>query len=152
MRRSVPLLLCLALMDAGSLPGPRAAWAGGYPRLGLYGGIRGNGYPFILDTDYNPKTDPLDAATCDSVARYDQVILDASPITEYRRDVLSALRSRHPGIVLLAYVSAANIWPAAQPDSTVHYPTRFRRLIRKLGGFLYDRAGREYPDYNVNFA
>src|SRR5262245_45055802 len=152
MRRSRPLLCCLALLAGTFLWGPHSAAAGGYPRLGLYGGIRGNGYPYILDTDMNPRTDPLDAATCDSVARYDEVILDASPITEYRRDVVSALRSRHPGIVLLAYVNAGYIWLAVQPDSTVHYPTRFRRLIRKLNGFLYDRAGREYPDYNVNYA
>lgn len=152
MKLSVARLVCLALVAGASLPGAHAAGAGGYPRLGLYGGIRGSGYPYIRDVDSNPRTDPLDLATCDSVARYDQVILDVSPITEYRRDVLSALRSRHPGIQLVAYVSAGYIWPAAQPDSTVHFPTRYRRLIRKLDGFLYDRAGREYPAYNVNYA
>jgi len=149
MRRQIPFLSCLALIGGLSAWGVGAAHAGGYPRLGLYGGIQGIGYPYILGGN---RSGPLDLATCDSVARYDQVILDASPISEYRPDVAARLRATHPGISLLAYVNAGNIWFAAQPDSNVHYPTRFRRLIRKLGGFLYDRAGREYPTLNVNYA
>lgn len=125
------------------------AYAAGYPRLGLYGGLNGMGYPYILGGNRNG---PLDLATCDSVARYDQVILDASPITEYRRDVLTALRARHQGIQLLAYVNAGDIWYANQPDSTVHYPTRFFSLVRRLNGFLYDRKGNYYPMHDINLA
>jgi putative glycosyl hydrolase-like family 15 (GHL15) protein/carbohydrate binding protein with CBM4/9 domain len=143
------LFRSLALVTVLSLGPATAAVAAGYPRLGLYGGISGTGWPFILGGN---RYGPLDEAMCDTVARYDEVILDASPISEYRPDVAAALRARRPGITLLAYVNAEEIWPVAEPDSTVHYPTRFRRLVRDLDGFLYDRAGNHYPDHNVNLA
>src|SRR5207249_4996223 len=69
----------------------RPAGAAGYPRLGLYGQIIGNGYP-LWDA-----TGAFDNAAMDDIARYDEVILDASPITEYRPDAIAALRQRHPG-------------------------------------------------------
>ncbi len=126
-----------------------SAAAVGYPRLGLYGGINGVGWPFI---EGGNRYGPLDQAMCDTVARFDEVILDASPISEYRPDVAAALRTRHPGITLLAYINTGAIWPAAESDSTVHYPTRFRRLVRDLNGFLHNRAGNHYTSYNVNLA
>lgn len=141
--RSLILLAALWLGHASS------AAAAGYPRLGLYGGIMGIGYPFI---EGGNRYGPIDEATCDSVARFDQVIIDASPVTEYRPDVVAALRTRNPDISVLAYVNVGAIWLAAQPDSTVHYPTRFRRLVRDLNGFLYNRAGNHYSNYNVNLA
>src|SRR5262245_66039370 len=70
---------------------PRAASADGYPRLSLYGQIQGTGYPYILGGN---RTGPLDGAMCDSVARFDEVILDASPISEYRPDLALALPQR----------------------------------------------------------
>ncbi len=143
------ILRSLALIALLSLGPASSAVAAGYPRLGLYGGIMGIGYPFIKGGNRNGA---LDEATCDSVARFDQVILDASPISEYRPDVAAALRARNPDISLLAYINAGAIWPAAEADSTVHYPTRFRRLVRDMDGFLYARTGSHYRDYNVNLA
>ncbi|MBI1795838.1 MAG: carbohydrate binding domain-containing protein [Candidatus Eisenbacteria bacterium] len=145
--RSAALALGLAALCVAVLA--PAASAGGYPRLGLYGGINGNGFPYILGGN---RLGPLDPAMCDSVARYDEVILDASPISEYRRDVALALRQRHPGVSLLGYVNAEYIWPAEDQDSLVHYPTRFHHLIRNLGGYLYDQSGTEYVQANVNIA
>jgi putative glycosyl hydrolase-like family 15 (GHL15) protein/carbohydrate binding protein with CBM4/9 domain len=143
------LLRSLTLVALLSLGHAAPAVAAGYPRLGLYGGIMGIGYPYIAGGN---RYGPLDEATCDSVARFDQVIIDASPVSEYRPDVAAALRARNPDISLLAYVNAGGIWLAAEPDSTVHYPTRFRRLVRDMNGFLYNRAGGHYSDYNVNLA
>lgn len=150
-RRPVRPALAAALLLAAALT---ALWstqapAAGYPKLALYGGINGNGYPFILGGN---RTGPLDNAMCDSVSRYDEVILDASPISEYRPDVAAALRQRHPGISLLAYVLAEGIWPAMDADSLVHYPTRFHRFIRDIDGYLYDQSGGEYVQANVNMA
>ena len=130
------LLACLGTEAAGA----------GYPKLGLCGMINGLGYPYIFPNGV------LNAAMLDSVARYDEVILDVSPITEYRPDVLAALRARHPSITLIAYVLAEGIWPVADDDSLVHYPTRYRRLIRDLNGFLYNRSGGHYGPANVNMA
>ena len=65
------------------------------------------------------------------------VVLPATPFTEYRQDVLGALRAAHPGIALYAYVQADYTWPANQPDSAVHLPTRHYHLVRNLNGFLY---------------
>lgn len=143
------LFRSLALVTVLWLGSATAAGAAGYPRLGLYGGISGNGWPYILGGN---RYGLLDEAMCDLAARYDELILDASPISEYRPDVAAALRARHPGITLLAYVNVGAIWWTAEPDSTVHYPTRFRRLVRDLDGFLYDLAGNHYRDNNVNLA
>jgi hypothetical protein len=145
--RTAAIAATLAVALAAACP--PGATAANYPRLGLYGQIQGTGYPYILGGD---RTGPIDAAMCDSVARYDEVILDASPISEYRHDVALALRQRHPGISLLAYVNAEGIWPAQDLDSLVHYPTRFRRLIDSLGGYLYDQNGTQYVQANVNLA
>src|SRR5262245_26658078 len=138
-------LTCVGLLG----PAVTAHAVPGYPRLGLYGGIQGIGFPFITGGD---RDGPLDYAMCDSVARYDEVILDASPISEYRPDVLTALRARHPDLTLLAYVTAEYIWPASEPDSNVHFPTRFRRLVRDRNGFLYRRDGGYFSVANVNMA
>jgi hypothetical protein len=148
---SLPRLAALAvtLALAAAAAHPRAASAAGYPRLGLYGQIQGTGYPFILGGN---RDGPIDGAMCDSVARYEEVILDASPISEYRHDLALALRQRNPGISLLAYVNAEGIWPAQDADSLVHYPTRFRRMIDSLGGYLYDQSGTQYVQANVNLA
>jgi hypothetical protein len=149
MRQRTPDPRIPALVAGMLLAFAGAAAAASYPRLALYGGIRGVGYPYIL----GGSTDgPIDQAMCDSVARYDEVILDASPLTEYRPDVIAALRSRNPDISMLAYVTAEGIWPAADIDSTVHFPTRYRRLIRDLDGFLYNRQGAHYANGNINMA
>ncbi len=122
-----------------------------YPRLGLYGSMFGDGYPlWDLSGNVNPTV-------LDEIARFHVVVLDASPITPYRPDVAAALRARRPDIRLLAYVSGHNIWYAAQPDSTVHFPTRYRRLVRDLDGFLYNTQGGLYGSAsnqagNVNLA
>lgn len=121
--------------------------ADGYPRLGLYGSIMGNGYPFLLPNG------SIDTTTIAQVARYDEVILDVNPITPYRPDVLAALRARNPDIRLLAYVLGHDIWNAADVDSLNHYPTRYRRLVRDAGGFLYNSVTNDYyPGVSVNLA
>src|SRR5262245_4521277 len=103
---------------------PRAALAQGYPRLGIYGSIGGDGYPFIAPN----KDGALQDTTLDAVARLDEVVLDASPISEYRPDVLTALRARHPGIKLFAYVLGHNIWNISTTDTLVQFPARYYRL------------------------
>jgi Hypothetical glycosyl hydrolase family 15/Carbohydrate binding domain len=137
-----------AVLAALLLLGPASpARAQNYPRLGLYGSIMGDGYPY-----YSNVTGLVDPVALDQVARYHEVILDASPLTEYRPDVLAQLRQRRPDIHLLAYVLGHEIWPANSADSTVHFPTRYRHLVRDLNGFLYNRAGGEYSYGNVNLA
>ncbi len=138
----VVLLAALAAM-------PAAAASGDYPLLGLYGSIHGNGNPFFnspVDTTLNP-------VVLDQVARYGEVILDVNPVTPYRTDILAALRQRNPNILLLGYVTGHNIWGAADVDSLNHFPTRYRRTVRDLGGFLYDRlSGQLFAEADVNLA
>ena len=135
-----------ALAVVALIPCARPAWSQGYPRLGLYGQIIGTGYPL-----WNPDGS-FDNAAMDDIARFDEVILDASPITEYRPDAIAALRQRHPGIKMLAYVTGHNIWNRGAPDSTVNYPTRYWRTVRDLDGFLYNRNGDQYGLTNLSFA
>ena len=85
---------------------PSGAGAGVYPRLGLYG-------PSVTATATLLWTPPGRSTTRDrrAVARYDEVILDASPITEYRPDVLGRDPQRAtPASSVLAYVIGQNIW------------------------------------------
>ncbi|MEO5616374.1 MAG: putative glycoside hydrolase, partial [Candidatus Eisenbacteria bacterium] len=109
------------------------------------------GYPlWDLSGNVNPTV-------LDEIARYHEVILDANPITPYRPDVALALRARRPDIRLLAYVTGHSNWFAAQPDSTVHFPTRYWRLVRDLDGFLYNTGGGQYGSQssqagNINLA
>jgi len=137
--------LCLLL-----LPGAARAQTGNsqapHPRLGLYGNATGSGFPFVrADHTINPTL-------LDSVARYDTVILPASPFTEYNPQVLAGLRARHPGIKLYAYVQGDFAYVSAVADSFVHIPTRHYRLVRDLGGFLYDRVGLPFAQANINLA
>jgi len=135
----------IAVAAAGVLLAARPAHAQ-YPRLGLYGSVLGSGYP-LWDS-----TGTLDPVACDEIARYDEVVLDVGPITPYRPDALAALRQRHAGISLLAYVTGHDIWDANTPDSTLNFPTRYNHMIRRMGGFLYDKAGRKFPGSDVNIA
>lgn len=143
--RRAPRQLALALVVAMfALAG--AAHAQPFPRLGLYGSIMGDGTPFLTSTG------ALNTTTLDQVARYHEVILDASPITDYHPEIITALRQRRPDIHVLAYVLGHSIWYANNPDSTVHYPTRYYDLVRNLNGFLYNKQGQYFSVGNVNLA
>jgi hypothetical protein len=142
------LLAALPLVIAGT-----AAMAGDendfpYPRLGLYGSIRGWGYPLIDSS----RAGPLDMDAIRTVARYHEVSFDASPITDFRPDVIAALRQENPDIVVLAYVVGHRIWNAHDQDSLVHFPTRYRQLVDDLDGWLYNRQGNHFSETNVNLA
>ena len=117
-----------------------------YPRLGLPGVIHRRGDPY-LDASGN-----LDPTTIEAVSRFDLVIVDASPISEYFPQVIAALRARNPRITALGYVVGENIWEVNDPDSLVHYPTRYNHMIRDLDGYLYNRQGGYHDICRVNVA
>jgi len=126
-----------------------AAAPRGFPRLGFYGSIRGNGYPF-----YNA---PIDSSLRDSVvemvSRYEEISLDINPIYPYRPDIIAAIKQRNPSAKVLGYVVGQDIWPAADRDSLRHYPTRYRRLMDNNDGWLYSKlTGQKYYAGNVNLA
>lgn len=122
-----------------------------FPRLSLYGSMYGDGYPLL-----NAQGQP-DPVNLDRIARYDVVTLDASPISPYRPDLAAALRARNPDIRLLAYVNGHYTWNPSDPDSLVHFPTRYKRVVRDLDGYLYNTFGEVYGTRfevfcNVNMA
>jgi hypothetical protein len=119
-----------------------------HPRLGLYGGVYNANYPLTT----GGESGPLNDAALDAEARYHDLVLQPSNITPYRPDIPAALRQRRPNIQLYAYVLGEYIWQVAHADSLVHYPTRYRRLVRDLGGFLYNQLGGEFSGANVNLA
>ena len=118
-----------------------------YPRLGMPGLIHGDGTPYL-----DSLTGGLNLPVIDAVARYDHVILDVSPVTEYHPEIIAALRTRNSNIKTLAYVSGEHIWDINAADSLVQFPTRYNHLVRNLGGFLYDTQGNPYPNYDINIA
>lgn len=133
-----------AALLLGFLSSARAAIV--YPRLALPGCMHDTGRPYL------DAAGDLDTAVVAAAARFDLIILDVSPVSEYHPEVLAALRARNPGITCLGYVLAENIWAAQSPDSLVHYPTRYRRTVRDLDGFLYNTAGAYYDPCCVNIA
>jgi hypothetical protein len=117
-----------------------------YPRLGLYEMVYPSGWPLI------DSTGTVDQEAIAQFARFDEIVIDPSPITDHRPDLMAALRAIHPGISVLAYVPVHDIWWLAEsPDSLVDYPTRCSHLLRDLDGYLYTRTGTIYND-GVNIA
>lgn len=142
------MLALLAL--AASAPALAASPApNGYPRLALYGSIRGNGYPF-----YNAPIDSaLSDSVLDAVSRYEEITLDVNPIYPYRPDIIAQLKQRNPKAKVLGYVVGQDIWPAADRDSLRHYPTRYRRMMDNNQAWLYSKlTGDKYYAGNVNLA
>ena len=117
-----------------------------YPRLAMPGAIHGNGVPY-LDSLGALNTQVIDAAS-----RFEEVIVDASPISEYHPEIIAALRARNPDLKAIAYVLGEDIWEVNAQDSLHHFPTRYNHMIRDLGGFLYDRRGNHYRPNCVNIA
>jgi hypothetical protein len=117
-----------------------------YPRPCMPGQIHGDGRPY-LNADGT-----LNVPVIDAVSRYEQALLDVSPVTEYHPEILAAIRVRNPGIKMLAYATGENIYDVNAADSSVHFPTRYNHMIRDLGGFLYDRQGNPYTNYDINLA
>jgi hypothetical protein len=144
----LPAHVVRAILLAASLALPAAPVQAQilYPRLGLPGCIHGDGIPYLT------ALGGFDTVTLDAVARYDEVILDASPICEYHPEILTELRARNPNIELLAYVTGENIWDVNNADSLVRYPTRYNHMIRDLDGFLYDTHGARWDPMSVNIA
>lgn len=151
MRSPVPSCLRHTLAAALlALLAAAPAAAQDYPRLALHARFYGNGYPFI---DGGTRNGPLNPEVIQAAARHHEVTLGASPTSEYRPDLAAALRLARPDIRLYAYVIAQHVWDAADdPDSLVDYITRYRRLVRGLDGYLYNRAGGRYAPANVNLA
>jgi hypothetical protein len=131
------LLLVAGAAEAASPP---------FPRLGLYGRVRGNGFPLLQDDG------TLNDTTLDQHARYDELVIEASPCGDHRPDILAALRARHPGISLLAYVAGHLTWFNPAVDTLTDYPYHYWQTVRDLDGFLYNRQGELFPLCNVNIA
>ncbi|NOT33369.1 MAG: hypothetical protein HOP12_04270 [Candidatus Eisenbacteria bacterium] len=141
-RLAVALALCVGLASPAS--------AQDYPRLALHARLYGNGFPFIGGgTRQGPILDDVVRAA----ARYHELTIGASPISEYRPDLAIAFRQARPDIHLYAYVIGQDVWEGAtDPDSLVDYISRYRRLVRDNDGFLYNRQGAHYSTANVNLA
>lgn len=135
---AVCFVTCLASGGAEAQP---------FPRLGLYGQVLGGGYPYV-------KPDQtLDTLEIARTARYNEVVLDAFPISPYRPDIVQAIKARNPNCHVLAYVLAEDIWPVDDADSTRHIPTIINHTVRDLNGFLYDKnTGLKYPTIAINIA
>jgi hypothetical protein len=123
------------------------AEAQAFPRVGLYGQVLGGGHPYVKP-DFT-----LDTLEIARTARYNEVVLDAFPISPYRPDIVLAIKARNPACRVLAYVLAQDIWQVNDADSLRHIPTLIRHKVRDLGGFLYDKnTGQEYPTLAINIA
>jgi hypothetical protein len=148
MRFTPALLAALCTLGLVSMAAPVRGQD--YPRLALHGRLYGNGFPLILGGTIQG---PLNGPALDAYARYHELTIPASPISEYRPDIAQELRNRNPNIRLIAYVIGESIWEGPDsPDSLVDYATRYRHLVRDLGGFLYNKAGGHYSPANVNLA
>ncbi len=138
-----PAVLVVAL---ASVPIPAAGSPVVYPRLGLYEMVYPDGWP-LLDS-----AGVVNAEVVAQMARFDEIVIDPSPITDHRPDLMAAIRARNPGISVLAYVPAQDVWWLGESaDSLVDLPTRSSHLMRDLDGWLYARNGTVY-NFGVNIA
>jgi hypothetical protein len=140
LRRGALAVLILCLASAGPASGQA------YPRLGQYLSTTGQGMPLVRGDG------TVDSELLSAVSKHHTVVLSATPFTEYRPDVLLNLKALHPSMVLLAYTQPQYVYPHAAADSNVNIPTRLRRLVRDLNGYLYDKTGEEFRNANVNLA
>src|SRR5580765_2888832 len=79
-----------------------------YPRPCMPGQIHGDGTPYLN------ANGTLNVPVVDAVSRFEQALVDVSPITEYHPEILAAIRVRNPAIKLLAYATAENIWDVSE--------------------------------------
>lgn len=148
-RIGAAILILTGLTGAAHAASAAVTGPEGYPRLALYGSIRGNGYPY-----YNA---PLDSALNDTVltrvARFNEIILDVNPLWPFRPDVVHAIRQKNPRAKVLAYVVGQDIWMAADKDSMRHYPTRLRRIVTNNNAWLLSKLTHDkYYGGNINLA
>ncbi|MEQ1834633.1 MAG: putative glycoside hydrolase [Candidatus Eisenbacteria bacterium] len=126
---------------------PSTADAQPFPRLGLYGSLIGDGYPYVRPDG------SLDTLELRRASRFGHVIIDAYPVSPYRPDIVQAMRALNPNIELLGYLLTNSIWQVNDADSTRHIPTLIRHMLRDRDGFLYDKnTGLEYLDHGINMA
>jgi hypothetical protein len=145
-----PAIRWSLLLAALFLLATSTAWGQDYPRLGLHGRIHGTGFPFVLG---DSTSGPLNPVVLDMYARYNEITIGASPISEYRPEILTELRLRRPDIQIDAYVIGQAMWQVpVVSDSLVFFPSRQQRLIRDNDGYLYNKKGQYYSFANVNLA
>jgi hypothetical protein len=144
-RRLLPVVFGLVLAALAACAASTAR-AQNYPRLALYGEMKGNGYP-LWDS-----TGTLVTPVIDAISRYDEVVIEASPISPYRPDAIAAIRARNPQISMLGYVAPSIFYFGMSPDSLVDVPTRLIRTVRNNNGFLYNKAGAYFGGININLA
>ncbi len=142
--RLAHVALLAALLLAFTLPAGAEIT---YPRLGLYECVYPAGFP-LLDS-----TGTADPAVIGQFARFHAIVIDPSPITDHRPDLMAAIRAVNPTITALAYMPAEDFWWTWEsPDSLVDFTTRCHHLLRDLDGWLYDRNGGLFYQFGVNVA
>src|SRR5690349_18877018 len=91
-----PILFAAALLGVAATP---ALPQQGYPHIGLYWSIHGDGRPLV------DSTGAIDPTIAGNISRYHELIVDVDPIAPYRPDLLVSLRQRNPGIKIFGYVT-----------------------------------------------
>jgi hypothetical protein len=113
---------------------------GGFPRLGQYSSAAGGGGPYLR------ADGTVDMTVVRNSARFDVLVVHASPFTEYRHDVLDSLRHVNPRIQLLAYVNGMVRWYNPHPaigDTLSQLWWLWYAAVRDAGGALYSTDGSE---------
>lgn len=152
-------LLTAVLVVAGLLASDALAGnTNKYPRTFSYGGMRSNGWPLIKyvnpnNVPYPPVDSALDYSAIKAIARYQMISLDMAPIIPWRPDIIPAIKSYNPRIIILAYVLANHYSTGPTADSTVDFLNQINSAIRSNSGILYDTNGNQWLDnYTVNWA
>ncbi len=117
-----------------------------FPRLGLYARLYGDGFPLL-----HPDGSVNDTAMA-QYANYHEVIFEASPATDHRRDIIPALRAKNPNLSVLAYVAGHFTWFNPAVDTLTDFPYHYWQTVRDLNGFLYNKQGQLFPACDVNQA
>ena len=115
------------------------------PQLGMYSRVKGSGYPFI-----NSKG-VVDTAVVKTQAKWDIVVLDPEPLTNFKPEVLSLLRKYNPKIFLECYLT---LWYWKNPypsygDTTNTLYWKIWQAVRNTRGQMYLKNGKEVNYVNM---
>ncbi|MBX7138399.1 MAG: carbohydrate binding domain-containing protein [Oligoflexia bacterium] len=136
--------LCVALLAVPLMPAaPACAQDESYPRLGIYGSTDSVGQPFV-----DISSGGLIPEVLQKYAAYDLAILNASPLTDARRDIVPALRAINPVLKIFAYVVGHVAWCNPSYPAGITYYRDYWRRVSLAGGGSGDYAACDWSSGN----
>ncbi|MBI4426227.1 MAG: hypothetical protein HY567_01500 [Candidatus Kerfeldbacteria bacterium] len=137
-----------------------------FPHPAMYGGASSSGWPFVgtVDNPLSPSNAPLNTAVINAYAKFPQVILPPTPLSDGRLDIIPAFRASNPAIKVFGYTVGHVTW-CPQYNGLNNYPVGYYYRDYWLAvsngdpsctpsgnRFLWNQASALWGPANVNLA